>query len=111
MTIYEQYSIVDVPFPFIDVSGKKRRPALVLSKPPFQPANGAVILAMITSADRNSWKFDLELADWSAAGLRKKCLVRWKVFTLDAALVAGLRGALSDRDKSAVNECLSAMFF
>ncbi len=110
MTIYEQHSVVDVPFPFIDAPEKKRRPALVLSKPPFQTANGAVILAMITSADRSSWKFDLELADWSAAGLRKKCLVRWKVFTLDAALVAGFRGSLSDRDKTAVNECLVTMF-
>ncbi len=110
MTIYEQFSVVDLPFPFIDAPEKKQRPALVLSKPPFQIANGAVILAMITSADRSSWEFDLELIDWSAAGLRNKCMVRWKVFTLSIALVTGLRGALSDRDKSAVTTCLAAMF-
>ena len=43
----------------------------------FQKANGAIVLAMITSAERSPWK----------------------LFTLDAALIRSHRGHLSDRDR------------
>jgi len=65
----------------------------------FQKANGAIVLAMITSAERSKWKLDAALADWRKAGLRKPCVIRWKLFTLDASLIRSLRGHLSDRDR------------
>ncbi len=67
--IYEPFSVVDVPFPFVDTGGQKRRPALVLSSPTFQKANGALVFTMITSAQRSAWEHDLSLADWRAAVL------------------------------------------
>ena len=107
MTIYEPFAVVDVPFPFVDSSRQKNRPALVLSNPAFQKANGAIVLAMITSAERRSWKFDAALADWGMAGLKKPCVIRWKLFTLDAALIRRLRGHLSDRDKGTARKGLA----
>jgi mRNA interferase MazF len=104
MTIYESFAVVDVPFPFIDSSRQKRRPALVLSSRSFQKGNNAIILAMITSAERRLWEYDVALADWREAGLKKSCVLRWKIFTLDSALIAGLRGRLSDRDRVAVSK-------
>ncbi|MGA2974378.1 MAG: type II toxin-antitoxin system PemK/MazF family toxin [Spirochaetia bacterium] len=110
MTIYEPFTVVDVPFPFIDSLRQKSRPALVLSSSAFQKSNGALVLAMITSAERSSWKFDTALADWRMAGLKKNCVIRWKLFTLDAALIRGLRGHLSDRDRGRVRESFEKVF-
>ena len=110
MTIYETFAVVDVPFPFIDTLRQKSRPALVLSTPPFQQANGALVLAMITSAERSSWEFDAALADWRGAGLKKQCVIRWKLFTLDAALIQGLRGHLSARDRRAAQKGFAEVF-
>jgi mRNA interferase MazF len=110
MTIYDPFTIVDVPFPFIDSPQQKNRPALVLSSPTFQRASSAVVLAMITSAERSSWEHDAALADWRAAGLRKPCIIRWKLFTLDAALIAGIRGHLSDRDIGVVKKSFAKVF-
>jgi mRNA interferase MazF len=98
MTIYEPGTVVDVPFPFIKKERSKTRPALVLSSPTFQSACGACVLAMITSAERSAWPNDVLLADWRGAGLRKPSLLRWKIFTLDDALILGVRGALSPAD-------------
>jgi mRNA interferase MazF len=110
MTIFEPFTVVDVPFPFVDLFLQKNRPALVLSNAAFQRANGATILAMITSAERSSWKSDSALADWRMAGLKKPCVIRWKLFTLDAALIRGLRGHLSDRDRGAAREGFAELF-
>jgi mRNA interferase MazF len=110
MTIYEPFAVVDVPFPFIDSLRQKNRAALVLSNSAFQKANGALVLAMITSAERSSWKSDAALANWRMAGLRKPCVIRWKLFTLDAALIRGLRGHLSDRDRGVVKERFGEVF-
>ena len=110
MTIYEPFAVVDVPFPFIDSPRQKSRPALVLSNRSFQQSNNALILAMITSAERGAWAHDVALADWRAAGLKKSCVLRWKIFTLDSTLIAGLRGKLSDRDGTAVRKVFTEVF-
>ena len=110
MTIYEPFAVIDVPFPFVDSLQQKSRPALVLSSSEFQRVNGSVILAMITSAERSTWKFDVSLADWRKAGLRKPCVIRWKLFTLDGALIRGLRGFLSDRDRDTAGQSFGAVF-
>ena len=110
MTIYKPFSVVDVPFPFVDSIDQKRRPALVLSDPSFQNANGSVVLAMITSAERSSWYGDIPLRDWREAGLKKPSIVRWKIFTLDAALITGLRSSLSVYDQDAVRNRFATLF-
>ena len=110
MTLFEPFAVVNVPFPFIDSLRQKSRPALVLSGSAFQKANGALVLAMITSAERTSWKFDVALADWRMAGLKKPCLIRWKLFTLDAALIRELRGHISDRDREVVISGFAEVF-
>jgi mRNA interferase MazF len=110
MTTFEPFAVVDVPFPFIDTIRQKSRPALVLSSSAFQKANGALVLAMITNANRSLWKFDAALADWRMAGLKKPCVIRWKLFTLDTALIRGLRGYISDRDREAAKKGFGEVF-
>ena len=64
---------------------------------------GLVILAMITSAERSSWKSDVTLNDWREEGLKAPSVIRWKIFTLEAALILENRGALTAKDQERVS--------
>jgi len=111
MTICKPGDVVDVPFPFIDTADKKLRPALVLSEPRFNQTTGAIVLMMVTSAERSHWETDIELDDWQIAGLRKASILRWKIFTIDEQLVVARRGALSDKDQQKVRDSIKINLF
>ncbi len=87
--------VVRVPFPFVDSAEVKHRPALVLSSEEFNRKHAHVVLAMNTSAKHARWPSDVPIADLDSAGLSVASIVRFKVFTLDARLVAGSLGRLS----------------
>ena len=98
--------VVVVPFPFTDRRATKRRPALVVSSANFNEAHQQTILAMITSAG-SRWPSDVALQDWRESGLNAPCKVRFKLFTLDDALIVRKVGTLSHRDGRAVKDALS----
>jgi len=104
--ICEPYTVVDVPFPFSDLPRSKRRKALVLSSETLQRRNGATILMMITSATGSTWHLDVPLVGWEAAGLRKPCVARPKLFTLDNRLIIGRVGTLTAADVQSVAQVL-----
>lgn len=91
--------MVVVPFPFVEGAGAKRRPALVVSEEAFAPS-GHIVLAMITTGGRRSWPGDVELVDYREAGLRRACIVRLKLFTLDRRLILKAVGRLSAGDRA-----------
>ena len=98
--------VVVVPFPFTDRRATKRRPALVVSSADFNEAHEQTILAMITST-RSRWPSDVAIRDWREVGLNAPCKVRFKLFTLDDALIVRKVGTLSQRDGEAVRDALS----
>jgi mRNA interferase MazF len=102
MSHFQAFAVVRVPFPFTDRQAQKRRPALVLSQPYFQQTSGHLLLAMITSARQSSWPLDWPIEDYAAAGLPHACVVRFKLFTLDARLVLNQLGELGDGDQDGV---------
>ena len=102
------FAVVVVPFPFVDRAVARRRPALVVSSEAFNGGHPVVTLAMITTARASDWPSDVELRDWRAAGLTVACRVRFKLFTLDVALVLDERGLLSPHDQRAVESGLRA---
>ncbi|MBT3344450.1 MAG: type II toxin-antitoxin system PemK/MazF family toxin [Gemmatimonadetes bacterium] len=104
--ICEAFAVVDVPFPFSDLPRSKRRKALVLSDCSFNDRNGASILMMITSATGSAWHHDVALKEWAAAGLRKPCVARPKLFTLDNRLISTQIGELAASDRQAVARAL-----
>lgn len=106
--ICDAFAVVDVPFPFSDLPRAKRRKALVLSEQAFNRHNAASILMMITSAAGSTWHHDVEITEWGAAGLRKPCVARPKLFTLDNRLIAAEVGALAVADRRAVGRALKA---
>lgn len=100
--ICERGDVVVVPFPFVDVAAEKRRPAVVLSRREFNDANGHSVCAMVTTAGQTAWPSDVAITDLSSAGLRRACVVRFKIFTLPNAIILRRAGALAETDRAGV---------
>jgi mRNA interferase MazF len=105
--ICDTFDVAVVPFPFVDKSAIKRRPALALSNKAFNAANGHTIFAMITTAKLDQWPDDHALSEPESTGLVADCYVRWKVFTLPNDLVLKALGALGDEDRKAISLAVS----
>ena len=108
--ICEQWDVVSVPFPFIDRPAVKRRPALVISSRTFNDSNEHSLLAMITTALLDTWPSDTPLVDFTAAGLKFHCYVRWKVFTLPNDAIVKKIGALCEIDRRGIASQLELIF-
>jgi mRNA interferase MazF len=95
MTRYSFGDIVIVDFPYSDLSGSKRRPALVLA----HDLEDDVVLARITSKPRET-ETDARLMDWKISKLlfpSTVCLA--KLATLSNKLVEGKISELTLGDK------------
>ena len=101
-----RWDVVSVPFPFSDRHGAKRRPAVVLSNRRFN-LSGHTVLCMITTKSDPPWPGDHPVEDLAAAGLPVACIVRLKLFTLDARLIVRTLGRLADADRAAVGDHLA----
>jgi mRNA interferase MazF len=96
---YKPFSVVVVPFPFVDQERSKRRPALVLSTIDHQKQTHHITLLMITSAKRSSWPSDYSINNLVSAGLSAPSIIRQKLFTVDISLIIKNIGELSIRQK------------
>ena len=94
--------IVIVPFPFSDLTGAKRRPALVVAE--LSGADG--ILAEITSQPHHDgYSIPLTAAGFAEGGLPHDSFIRInRLFTADAAIVIRRAGRLR-ADRMAVVSC------
>lgn len=101
-----------VPFPFTDLSGRKRRPALVISPDSFDEQD--LILCAITSRvpeDLSPWEVQLRARDMADDRLPKKSMVKvGKLFTMHRGLVAGRFGVVKERKLEEVLGRLRGMF-
>jgi mRNA interferase MazF len=105
-TIFEQYEIAVVPFPFVDSPKTKPRPSLVLSVRSFNQQNGHTLLALITTAEHTRWPSDYPIRDLRPTGLKVACVVRWKLFTLDNRALHRRIGHLAEPD---THRCRAAL--
>jgi mRNA interferase MazF len=108
-TIFEQFEIAVVPFPFVDAPRTKPRPALVLSVRTFNRQNGHTLLAMITTAEHTRWPSDYPIHDLRPTGLRVDCVVRWKLFTLDNRALQRRIGHLGEQDTHGCRAALAGI--
>ena len=85
--------VVIVPFPFSDLSGSKRRPALVIA----DPGGSDVVLCQITSkAKYDGMEVSLFAADFVTGGLPVASNIRPnKLFTADRATLVGVAGTIN----------------
>ena len=93
-TRFDAFDIVVVPFPHSDRLAEKRRPALVISNKRLE-ALGVLWVAMITSADNESWQGDVPISDVNRAGLPAPSVIRpTKIACIDPARVLRRAGKL-----------------
>ncbi len=98
METYQPGDIVLLSFPFGDATGSRRRPALVL----LDTGDNDIVVARVTSQLARD-QFDVQLEDWSSAGLLLPSIVRLhKLATLEKRLVETRLGRLAGADWSAV---------
>ena len=104
--------MVLVPFPFTDLSGRKRRPALVVSPERFHEED--LILCAITSQlpeSLSEWEIPLEAGDMVEEKLPKKSLVKvGKLFTIHRNLIARRFGTAKEQKLQEVLDKLRALF-
>jgi len=62
------------------------------------------ILAMITTKKELAWPGDSQISNYTNAGLRLPCLVRFKLFTLDNRLLQKRLGYLSGEDSNQIEK-------
>lgn len=108
--IFDQWDVVLVPFPFLDMPVSKKRPALVLSSRAFNDSNSHTVFAMITTAKLSTWPSDYLLIDPLGAGLSKGCYVRWKTFTLPNEIIVRRLGQLKSQDLDCMNHQVETIF-
>jgi mRNA interferase MazF len=105
-------SVVLVPFPFTDLSGRKRRPALVVSPEGFHEQD--LILCVITSRvpERlSTWEVALADGDMAEGELPKESVIKvGKLFTTHRSLIAGRFGAIKEEKSEEVLGRLRDLF-
>ena len=93
---YQRGTVVLVPFPFTDLSGSKRRPALVVSPESFHDED--LILCAITSQvpqDVSEREVLLESGDMTEEQLPKRSMIKpGKLFTMHRNLIASRYGTV-----------------
>jgi mRNA interferase MazF len=110
---FRRWDIVSVPFPFVEGHATKRRPALVVSTDAFHRAHNACFGAMITTARdmRDMRPDDIEIAELSAAGLPRPCVIRLaRLATFEWSDLIRRAGTLHRRERPAVEALLRRWF-
>ena len=102
MIACDRGDVVLVGFVFSDESGRKVRPALVISSSAYHRARREVIVAAITSNVRRRLFADHLLTDWEAAGLLFPSLVTAIVRTVKRTMIDRKLGSLTTADLQAV---------
>jgi mRNA interferase MazF len=87
MTAYDRGDVVLVSFVFSDESGKKLRPALVISSAAYNRSRQEIVIAAITSNVRRRLFGDHPLTDWKGAGLLFPSVVTGIVRTIKQTMI------------------------
>jgi mRNA interferase MazF len=103
MTSYEWGDVVLASLPFSDLSGIKRRPAVVISAP--HPSVDIFLLPLTSQLDHLQ-PGEFVLSDWQGAGLLYPSVVKRGLFTLEHSCISRRLGCLSPVDKEALNGTL-----
>ncbi len=103
---YVKGDIVLIVFPFTDLTGRKIRPAIVLS----DLNDGDLLVARITSKMQAS-KFDYYLSSWKKLNLLKPSWIRMhKLSTLDAKLAKKKIGQLDSKQMKSISLIFKTVF-
>jgi len=102
MTAYSRGDIVLVGFMFSDESGKKLRPAVIISSSAYHRARQEVVVAAITSNVRRRLFGDHLIADWKGAGLLFPSVVTGIFRTIKRMMIDRKLGSMPNPDFEAI---------
>ena len=103
MTSYDRGDVVLATLPFSDLTGMKKRPAVVVSAP--HPSVDLVLLPL-TSQLENLQPGEFALVEWKGAGLLFPSVVKRGLFTLDKACINRRFGRLAVTDQGKLDGAL-----
>lgn len=103
MTGHSRGDVVLIGFVFSDESGKKFRPALVLSSSAYHRGRQEVVVAAITSNIRRRLFGDHVIADWKEAGLLFPSLVTGILRTVKRTMIDRKLGTMPKSDMVTVD--------
>ena len=100
---YRRWDVVAVPYPFVEGTEAKRRPALIVSTDTLHERHGVYWAAMITTASAGTRIDDIPIMDLQVAGLPAECVIRLsRLATLGDAQISRRLGTLTARDRRSV---------
>lgn len=103
MTVYNRGDVVLVGFVFSDESGKKLRPAVVISSAAYNRARQEVIVAAITSNVRRRLFGDYFIANWKESGLLFPSGVTGILRTIKRSMIDRKLGSMTKADLDAID--------
>ena len=108
--MYKKGTIVLVPFPFTDLTGKKVRPALIISN---EKISRDVMVVFITSQKKLNERHSVAIQPDDHNGLKiNSMVVCAKIATLDTKVILGELGKISEKTKNKVeNEIKEVLGF
>ena len=106
MIAYSRGDVVLVGFIFSDESGKKLRPAVVISSTAYNRAREEVVVAAITSNVRRRLFGDHLIANWKGAGLLFPSLVTGILRTIKRTMIDRKLGSMPKPDLEAIDRHL-----
>ena len=106
MTACDRGDVVLIGFVFSDESGRKFRPAVVISSQDYHRGRQEMVVAAITSNVRRRLFGDHLIADWKGAGLLFPSLVTGIVRTVKRTIIDRRLGSLPRPDMEAVDRTL-----
>jgi mRNA interferase MazF len=106
MTAYKRGDVVLVGFVFSDETGKKLRPALVISSSAYHRGRKEVVVAAITSNVRRRLFGDHLIVDWKGAGLLFPSVATGILRTVTREMLDRKLGVMAKGDMDAVDNGL-----
>ena len=103
MTAYSRGDVVLVGFVFSDESGRKLRPAVVVSSAAYNRSRQEIVVAAITSNIRRRFFGDHLVADWKGAGLLFPSLVTGIFRTIKRTMGDRKLGAMPKREMEEID--------
>jgi len=103
MTTCSRGDVVLVGFVFSDESGKKLRPAVVISSRAYNRARQEVVVAAITSNVRRLLFGNRPIADWQGAGLLFPSVVTGILRTVKRTVIERKLGSMAKADLEATD--------
>jgi mRNA interferase MazF len=103
MTACKRGDVVLVGFVFSDESGRKLRPAVVISSSTYNRRRNEVVVAAITSNVRRHLFGDHRISDWGSAGLLFPSAVTAIFRTVASGIIDRRLGVMGKADMDAID--------